>query len=320
MAEPAPARWTKPRDAMAWAEAIEAEKRSKVEPAKPVLTYDRAADTAATTQIREALAALALVDDKTTVSGAVPAASAVVYRNATMEQASLTGSVGFTGTNVYGGDSRGSVTLATAQKYRGGYSARMARSSGTNSAGGYARGLIGVAPLQLGEGSTFACGMAFRLDAGFKAANRYVSIMRLDNYDVKPSGTDHLGLAIDGSQYNNGSSVGGMRLTREQVGVGNELTLGHPRTGAQILEQTWYFLEMLFTLSATAGVARNQVFVDGVSVLDNTTANLFSNYTPPWSYCRYGLAALNPGIQADALGMHVDNAYVTTGARLGVPA
>lgn len=305
---------------MQWAEQIEAEKRSKVEPAKPVLNYDRAADTAATTQLRQALAALALVDDQTTTSGAVPAATPVVYRNATMEQGSLVGSTGFTGTNVYGGDSRGSVTLATAQKYRDAYSARVVRASGTNSAGGYARGLQYVAPLQLGEGSTFACGMAFRLDAGFKASNRYVSIMRLDNYDVKPSGTDHLGLAIDGSQYNNGSSVGGMRLTREQVGMNNEVTLGHPRTGAQILEETWYFLEMLFTLSVMAGTARNQVFVDGVSVLDNTSANLFSNYTPPWSYCRYGLTALNPSIQADALGMYVDHAYVATGARLGVPA
>lgn len=129
--------------------------------------------------------------------------------------------------------------------------------------------------------------------------------LRLDNYEVKqPSGTVHLGICIHGSQYG-----GGMALFKNQVGINNTIELGVIKTDVQIPEETWIYIEMFFMLSKTNGSASNKVWVDGVLTIDNTTANLFSDFTAPWSFCRYGIVAINPSIQTSALSMYIDNIY-----------
>lgn len=256
-------------------------------------------------------------------SGLVPPPSEVLgtlQKMATMEGAALTpGPSGFDSTNAYTGDTRSTTTLSTAQKRRGTYSARCAYSGGP-SVNGFARGLQALAPFDLGEGSVVGFGMGVWLDVGYRAANKYTDLMRLDNFDVRPTGTDHVGICIDGQQYSNANGPGGLRLIRFQVGQSNETTLGYVATDAAIPEGQWFYLEMLFTLSATAGTARNRVWLNDALVLDNTAANLFTDYLRPWSFCRYGIVAINPSVQTGALGMYVDDCYVSLGGRLGLPA
>lgn len=259
-----------------------------------------------------------------TEAGAEPAfplpTSAVVVRQATMEDGSLTGTNGFSSTN----QTNGTFTVSTTHAYRGTRSARAVFSGGPSN--GFARGLQHVAPLNLTEGSQIGAGAAFRFDVGFKAANKYVDLLRLDNFDVRgaagtsSSNTDHLGICLDGRQYDAGQGIGGMRLLRTQVGRSVDTTLGYVRTDAQIPEDQWVYLEMYFTLSKTAGQARNRVWVNGELVLDNTSANLFSDFVAPWSYCRSGIVAVNPAIQTASLGLYLDNSYISTGDHLGVPA
>ncbi|MDQ3343828.1 MAG: hypothetical protein M3524_09695, partial [Actinomycetota bacterium] len=134
--------------------------------------------------------------------------SGTLQKMATMEGASLTGTDGFSSTNAYTGDTRSTFTLSTAQKRRGAYSARAAYSGGP-SVNGFARGLLDTAALDLGEGSVAGFGIGVRLDLGFKAANKYIDLMRLDNFTVRPSTADHLGICIDGQQYSGANGPGG---------------------------------------------------------------------------------------------------------------
>lgn len=229
-----------------------------------------------------------------------------LHRRATMESASLTGASGFSSTNANGG----TFTLSTAQKRRGTYAARCYDEAQTANAA-YARGLQDVKPLNLTEGSEFSYSSGFWLDSGFKASNKYTALMRLDNYDVKPSGTDHLGIHLD--------PAGHIYLAREQVGGATPIRMGTAMTASAVPEQQWFFIEMFHRLHRTSGQAINRAWVNGALVLDTTEANLLSNFTSPWSYCRFGIVATSSAQLGSPRGLYVDDCAIGSGGILGSP-
>lgn len=243
--------------------------------------------------------------------------SGVLFVNATMESGNLTGSNGFASTNAFA-DGRSSFSISNTVAARGSYSAR-ATYSGGPSDNGFARGLNNIKSLSVGPGDSIGAGAYIYLDPGFKASNKYVSLMRLDNYDSNPTNTDHLGISIEGQNYNSGNGNGGMLLGRDQTGSNNRVIISHIKKDSEIPEGVWFFLEMFFTFSATDGSARNRVWFDGALVSDNTVANLYGTFVSTWEWCRYGIVAVNPSVQTGALGLYIDNCYISTGDHLGVP-
>ncbi len=239
-----------------------------------------------------------------------PTPAGTLFRRATMDGASLTGPDGFSSTNSNGG----TFTLSTAQKRRGAYSARCTDEAQTANAA-YARGLQDVAPLNLSEGSEFSYSSGFRLDAGYKASNKYTALMRLDNYYVKqPSGTDHLGIHLD-------TGAGqGIYMAREQTGGATPIRMGVLVPHAQIVEEQWFHIECFHKLHRTTGQAVNRAWVNGALVLDTTEANLLADFTSPWSMVRYGIAATSSAQLGSPRGMYIDDCAVGVGGILGVPA
>lgn len=170
---------------------------------------------------------------------------------------------------------------------------------------GFTRGLMDVTPWDYREGKELRFGMEVELYPGFLAANAYIDLMRLDNYDISPANADHLGVSIEGASYG-----GGARLVNSQVGRNNQTSLGAVLPHASIPEGRPFLLDAQFLLHRTSGQARNRVWVNGSKVLDNTLANLFGTFVAPYGWCRYGIVAVAGQHQTRPLGLHMRKCYV----------
>jgi hypothetical protein len=192
-----------------------------------------------------------------------------------------------------------SVTLDRTRVYEGAAAAKAHTGQGPGIQ--YARTLYGgtagtTASLNWGAGKDVWYGMAIYLPAGFNAAMQsYFVPMRWDNYGV--SNVTRNGLAMYGD--------GTWRLFRERDGVERQTNL--LASTFKVSEGAWHFIEVHQKLSATAGSALNELYIDGTKIGSSTARNY---YGQPASAIRYGIVATDQTNQTKPLDVWFDETFV----------
>lgn len=186
----------------------------------------------------------------------------------------------------------GTLTNVRTRAWRGQHSARARFAGGGN---GYARGIHEV---KWDDGEDVYYGAAYYLPRGFKRrVQGQVDLLRWDNWEAHPTGTDRGGIVIYGSDKR-------ARLVRLREGVGQR-ALGRSFT---LPEGRWFYLEVHQRLSAGAG-ARSEVFVNGRRVAVSNSPN---SYGRGVDRVRYGIVAIDSARQSRPLTLYFDHARVST--------
>lgn len=160
---------------------------------------------------------------------------------------------------------------------------------------GYARGQWNIACVQLDE---IWYGCAVYLPPGFYAAQQsQIDLIRWDNFDgVSP-------YVQGGLVIFKGDSRLRLMLFTQTPSASSELV----DTGTIIPEGRWVFIEARQKLSATPGVAVNEVWIDGRRIGESTLANLQAAGD---QVTRMRVGIVSTGTQSNDLTVYADAIYI----------
>jgi hypothetical protein len=219
-----------------------------------------------------------------------PAGATVVARQANLETADFSQ---FDQTNTQAG----TIATSTTRAYDGGYSAQSTYSGGGQN--GFSRAIYNV---DWQDGDDVYYGEAVFLPAGFlNSMQGEVDLMRWDNWTLDPNTTDRCGVVIYGSD-----KLGHYLCWQNTVSGSSTAQIGP----FNLPEGQWNWIEVHEHISQTDGQALSEVWVNGVRVGSSTQHNSFGR---PATRLRFGIVAMDAGVQTNALTLYFDRPTVSTG-------
>ncbi len=195
----------------------------------------------------------------------------------------------------------GSTALNSNQIATGAWSAKATVSGGVSNQ--FAR--VGQ-PGPWNVGTNVVYKASFLFPAGFFAnMTNQMDLMRIDNWDDRPTAAEYTGLTI------NLSGTGRqLYLFRNQLGTGGQGITYLAGPYPLPTEGVWHNLEVRQTLSPVAGSASNALYVDGILQGSSTGANMFGATGNRYNWLRAGI--VSSGVtQTTPISLFLDNLSVT---------
>ena len=150
---------------------------------------------------------------------------------------------------------------------------------------------------------------SFFFPTGFFAnLTNQMDLMRLDNWDDRPTAAEYTGLTINLS--GTGGATKRLYMFRNQLGSGGQ---GITYTAGPFLlpsENAWHSIEVRQTLSPVNGAAVNSLYLDGVHQGTSTVANMFGATGNRYNWFRAGVVSSGQ-TQTNPISLWVDNLSMT---------